>query len=90
MLHISNECFVPFGVSMAFPISSLHSSKLSGDLRRMLQSGLVDKIINEVRWDMQRSGTGKLLSVCIIIEINKLIGNWYHVSRGWPYLPIPR
>nr|QIJ45763.1 ionotropic receptor [Glyphodes pyloalis] len=63
MLHISDECFVPFGVSMAFPSNALHSSKLSGDLRRMFQSGLIDKIVDEVRWEMQRSNTGKFLSV---------------------------
>ncbi|XP_028175661.1 ionotropic receptor 21a-like [Ostrinia furnacalis] len=62
MLHISNECFVPFGVSMGFPTNSLYSAKLSGDLRRMFQSGIVDKIVDEVRWEMQRSATGKLLS----------------------------
>nr|QEE82780.1 ionotropic receptor 6 [Conogethes pinicolalis] len=62
MLHISDECFVPFGVSMAFPSNSLYSSKLSGDLRRMVQSGLIYKIVDEVRWEMQRSSSGKLLS----------------------------
>ncbi|RVE49200.1 hypothetical protein evm_006092 [Chilo suppressalis] len=62
VLHISNECFVPFGVSMSFPNSSLYSAKLSADLRRMYQTGIVDKIVDEVRWEIQRSSTGKLLS----------------------------
>ncbi|KAL0901837.1 hypothetical protein ABMA27_006998 [Loxostege sticticalis] len=62
MLHISHECFVPFGVSMGFPTNSLYSAKLSSDLRRMFQSGIIDKIVDEVRWEMQRSSTGKLLS----------------------------
>ncbi|XP_045773278.1 ionotropic receptor 21a [Maniola jurtina] len=63
VLHISNECFVSFGVSMGFPNNSLYSAKLSRDIRRMLQSGIVDKLIDEVRWEMQRSSSGKLLSV---------------------------
>ncbi|XP_013188628.2 ionotropic receptor 21a [Amyelois transitella] len=63
LLHISDECFVPFGVSMGFPNNSLYTIKLSDDLRRMVQSGIVDKIVDEVRWDMQRSTTGKLLAV---------------------------
>ncbi|KAL4713808.1 hypothetical protein ACJJTC_015462 [Scirpophaga incertulas] len=62
MLHISNECFVPFGVSICFPNNSVYSEKLSGDLRRMYQCGIVDKIMDEVRWEIQRSSSGKLLS----------------------------
>ncbi|KOB79387.1 Ionotropic receptor, partial [Operophtera brumata] len=62
-LHISNECFVPFGVTMGFPNNSLYTAKLSRDVSRMLQSGLVDKIVDEVRWEMQRSTTGQLLAV---------------------------
>nr|AST36227.1 putative ionotropic receptor IR21a [Hedya nubiferana] len=62
-LHISNECFVPFGVSLTFPNNSIYTAKLSGDIARMLQSGLIYKIEDEVRWEMQRSATGKRLSV---------------------------
>ncbi|XP_030021838.2 ionotropic receptor 21a [Manduca sexta] len=61
-LHISNECFVPFGVTMGFPNNSLYTAKLSHDIRAMFQSGIIDKIVDEVRWDMQRSSTGKLLA----------------------------
>ncbi|XP_063357695.1 ionotropic receptor 21a [Cydia amplana] len=61
-LHISNECFVPFGVSLTFPNNSLYSSKLSGDIARIVQSGLIDKIENEVKWEMQRTPSGKYLS----------------------------
>nr|UVB79157.1 ionotropic receptor 21a [Heortia vitessoides] len=62
MLHISNECFVPFGVSISFPNSSIYSAKISRDLSRMFQSGIVDKIVDEVRWEMQRSSSGQLLA----------------------------
>nr|AXY83434.1 putative ionotropic receptor 4 [Conopomorpha sinensis] len=61
-LHISNECFVPFGVSLAFPNQSVYTAKLSSDIRRMFQSGLLEKLFDEVRWEIQRSSTGKLLA----------------------------
>ncbi|XP_049878179.1 ionotropic receptor 21a [Pectinophora gossypiella] len=63
VLHISNECFVPFGVIMGFPNNSLYTAKLNSDIMRMSQSGLVDKFVDEVRWEIQRSSTGKLLAV---------------------------
>ncbi|CAG4983712.1 unnamed protein product [Colias eurytheme] len=63
VLHISNECFVPFGVTIGFPNNSIHTTKLSNDIRKLLQAGIIDKITDEVRWEIQRSSTGKLLSV---------------------------
>lgn len=65
VLHISNECFVPFGVSMGFPKNSLYTAKLSSDIRRIFQSGLMDKIVDEVKWELQRSTTGQLLAVSL-------------------------
>ncbi|XP_073957754.1 ionotropic receptor 21a [Choristoneura fumiferana] len=62
VLHISDQCFVPFGVSLSFPNNSIYSEKLSGDIARMAQSGLISKIVNEVRWEMQRSPSGKRLA----------------------------
>nr|ARO70541.1 antennal ionotropic receptor 21a-2 [Dendrolimus punctatus] len=62
VLHISNECFAPFSVVMGFPNNSLHGKKLSNDIRIMFQTGLIDKIADEVRWEMQRSSTGGFLS----------------------------
>nr|AMM70646.1 ionotropic receptor 21a [Heliconius melpomene rosina] len=63
VLHISDKCFVPFGVSIGFPNNSLYGTKLSNDIRRMLQAGILDKLNDEVRWEMQRTSSGKLLSV---------------------------
>ncbi|XP_068626426.1 ionotropic receptor 21a [Battus philenor] len=60
VLHISNECFVPFGVALGFPLNSVYREKLSGDVQRMLQSGIIDKIIDEVRWEIQRNSFGRL------------------------------
>ncbi|CAB3239717.1 unnamed protein product [Arctia plantaginis] len=62
-LHIANECFALFGVTIVFPNNSVYSAKLSGDIRRIFQSGLVNKISDEVRFEIQRSPTGKLLAV---------------------------
>ena len=54
---------MPFGVSIGFPNNSLYGAKLSNDIRRMVQAGILDKLNDEVRWEMQRSSSGKLLSV---------------------------
>ncbi|KAI5639695.1 ionotropic receptor 21a [Phthorimaea operculella] len=62
-LHISNECFVPFGVIMGFPNNSLYTAKLSADIMRISQSGLMDKLVDETRWEIQRSPNGKYLAV---------------------------
>ncbi|PZC85612.1 hypothetical protein B5X24_HaOG200983 [Helicoverpa armigera] len=61
-LHISNECFAPFGITIGFPNNSVYSEKMSLDISRMIQSGIIDKIADEVRFEMQRSVTGKLLA----------------------------
>ncbi|CAH2102859.1 unnamed protein product [Euphydryas editha] len=63
LLHISNKCFVPFGISLSFPNNSLYGVKLSEDISRMVQSGIIDKFLDEVRWEIQRSKSGRLLSV---------------------------
>nr|QMS80360.1 ionotropic receptor [Histia rhodope] len=63
VLHISNECFVPFGVALSFPNNSIYTSRFSNDIRRVLQSGILKKIVSDVKWEMQRSSSGKLLSV---------------------------
>lgn len=65
---------MPFGVSMAFPNQSLYTAKLSDDLRKMLQSGLMDKIVGEVSWEMQRSSRGQLLAV------NKFSCTFLHIE----------
>ncbi|XP_013175739.1 PREDICTED: uncharacterized protein LOC106123874 [Papilio xuthus] len=59
-LHISSECFAPFQVALGFPRNSVYHDKLSGDVSRLLQSGIINKIVDEVRWEIQRSSTGRL------------------------------
>lgn len=62
-LHISDECFALFGVSYAFQAESVYRQKINDGLLMLLQSGLVKKIKNDVRWDMIRSSTGQLQQI---------------------------
>lgn len=62
-LHISDECFALFGVSFAYQLQSVYRQKLDDGLLMLQQSGIVEKIKNDVRWDMLRSSTGTLLQI---------------------------
>lgn len=62
-LHISDECFALFGVSISFQQESVYRQKLNDGLLMLLQSGIVQKIKNDVRWDMVRSSAGGLLQI---------------------------
>ncbi|KAK4877242.1 hypothetical protein RN001_009748 [Aquatica leii] len=61
ILHISSECFVPYGVAVTFSLKSVYGSIFNVGIQRSLESGLVKKIGNDVQWEMMRSATGKLL-----------------------------
>ncbi|XP_077295397.1 ionotropic receptor 21a [Arctopsyche grandis] len=61
VLHISDNCFAPFGVSLAFPKESVYTEKLNSGILTLMQTGIVSKLENDVKWKMQRSSTGKLL-----------------------------
>ncbi|XP_022114963.2 ionotropic receptor 21a [Pieris rapae] len=61
VLHISNECFVPFTVAYSFPNNSAQTAKLSKDLSTLFQSGIVDKITQDIMWEIHKKGGGKLL-----------------------------
>ncbi|XP_046745637.1 ionotropic receptor 21a isoform X2 [Diprion similis] len=63
LMHISRECFVQFGVTVAFPKGSTYTERMSKVAQRAQQAGLVQKITSDVKWDVQRSSTGKLLQV---------------------------
>lgn len=60
-LHLSEECFAPFQVALTFPKNSVYARKINEGIMRLQQSGLINKLLNEVSWKMQRSSTGKLL-----------------------------
>lgn len=62
-LHISDECFALFGVSYTFQKESVYRKKLNDGLLMLQQSGIIQKVKSDVRWDMIRSSTGKLLQI---------------------------
>jgi hypothetical protein len=62
-LHISDECFALFGVSIALREKSVYRSRINEAILLMQQSGITQKIMNDVRYDMIRSSTGQLLQI---------------------------
>ncbi|CRK98970.1 CLUMA_CG011952, isoform A [Clunio marinus] len=62
-LHISDQCFALFGVSFVFQRESVLRDKINHGILILQQSGIINKIKNDVRWDMVRSSTGKLLQI---------------------------
>lgn len=62
-LHISNECFALFGVAFAYQLESVYRQKFDDGLLMLQQSGIVQKVKNDVRWDMLRSSTGSFLQI---------------------------
>nr|WJJ63354.1 ionotropic receptor 21a [Pachyrhinus yasumatsui] len=62
LLHISQQCFIPFKVGILLPQHSVYSGVLADGLQKILQAGLHIKIANDVEWNMLRTATGKLLA----------------------------
>lgn len=62
-MHISNECFVNFGVTFILPKNSIYTEPFNKVIMRARQSGLSQKIIRDVEWDVQRTAEGYLLPV---------------------------
>ncbi|XP_053957480.1 ionotropic receptor 21a [Anastrepha ludens] len=60
-LHLSEECFALFQVGFVFPRDSVYKRKIDSMILLAQQSGLMNKILSEVKWSMQRSASGKLL-----------------------------
>lgn len=73
MLYISKECFVPFGVSYVFPRNAIYADKFSEYILRIQQSGLMGKLLNEFKWEIERSSAGKLLQVCALNSVLNLL-----------------
>lgn len=63
MLHITKDCFVPFGVSYVFPLHAVYTQQFNNYILRAQQSGLLEKLLNEFKWEVERSSKGKLLQV---------------------------
>lgn len=62
-LHISDQCFALFGVAFAYQLEAVYRQKFDDMLLMLQQSGIVQKIKNDVRWDMLRSSTGTYLQI---------------------------
>ncbi|GJQ67070.1 hypothetical protein Trydic_g21960 [Trypoxylus dichotomus] len=61
LFHISSECFVPFGVSIAFAKNSVYKEVIDRGTSYVIQSGLMNKFERDIKWEFVRSTTGKLL-----------------------------
>ncbi|XP_022915376.1 ionotropic receptor 21a [Onthophagus taurus] len=61
LLHISSECFVPFGVSIIFEKNSEYKDFINKGIGNMIETGFMIKFQNDIEWNMMRSSTGKLL-----------------------------
>jgi hypothetical protein len=60
-LHISNDCLGFFGVSFGFPENSVYKNRFNDAILKFQENGLIEKLLDEVSWEMQRSPTGSLL-----------------------------
>ncbi|THK32945.1 ionotropic receptor 21a [Diachasma alloeum] len=62
-MHISKECLLNFGVTFVLPKNSIYTEEFNKVIIRARQSGLAQKIIRDVKWDVQRTAEGLLLPV---------------------------
>lgn len=60
-MHIAEQCFSNFGVSLLFPHNSVYAKLFNELILQFAASGLDLKIANDMAWDLQRSDTQKLL-----------------------------
>ncbi|XP_043473600.1 ionotropic receptor 21a isoform X2 [Leptopilina heterotoma] len=63
LMHISDECFVRFGVTIVLKSQSFYTEPFNKVILRAKQSGLIRKIQRDIEWDVQRSSTGRFLQV---------------------------
>lgn len=70
-MHITKECFTNFGVTLVLPKDSIYTQTFDTVIMRARQSGLTQKIIRDVEWDLQRTAEGTRLPVNNIIIIIK-------------------
>lgn len=63
VLHVSDQCFVMYGVSMAFQSQSVYREKINHGILELQQSGLLEKFKRDVHWDFYRSATGTYLQI---------------------------
>lgn len=54
VFHISDDCFAPFSVGIAFPKRSVYGPVLNAAILRIYQSGLIAKLHSDLEWDVLR------------------------------------
>lgn len=62
-LHIADECFSNFGVSMMFPLNSVYTNLFNEAILRIASAGLDLKLSNDLEWDLQRAESDRLLDI---------------------------
>lgn len=60
---MGDQCFALFGVSIALKENSVYRSRINDGILMLQQSGIIKKIMNDVRWDMLRARNGGLLQI---------------------------
>lgn len=63
VLHVTRDCFVPFSVTFLYPKSAPYRLKIDEFIQRAQQGGLITKILNQMKWELQRSASGQRLQV---------------------------
>nr|AQN78512.1 ionotropic receptor 6 [Meteorus pulchricornis] len=78
-MHVSQECFINFGVTFVLQKNSIYTEPFNSVIHRIRESGLGDKIIRDVEWDIQRTADGQRLPISddykrrkVVIEDRKL------------------
>lgn len=60
-------------VAMMFPKGSVLVDRFDSLLMKASQGGFMNKLVNDVAWDQQRSGTGKLLQVKSLLLLSHFL-----------------
>lgn len=60
-LHIGDQCFSNFGVSMMFPLNSVYAHLFNDIILRLAAAGLDLKMSNDLEWDLGRAESERLL-----------------------------
>lgn len=72
-LHLSEECFAPFQIGFTYPKFSVYTKRIDDVILSISEAGLLQKITNEVAWNMQRSSSGKLLQASSLSPLREIM-----------------
>lgn len=54
-MHVSDECFVRYNVVQLFPAKSLYTKSMNDFVSRATETGLIEKIVSDIDWEVQRA-----------------------------------